>query len=187
MAVGFVLTTIVFILFMTINGASGVSAIVSILILILAALGLFGSATGLFLLRSRDLLTSQARNGFVLQGIGLAGLFFAVILAASSSSFTAFLVSAVVLAASAAFTFAGAILTKGGFAKTHSPRTSNVNLLLFGMILLFFGAALIIGFNILAVTYYLSNVDAIIFEDIGATASAYGCVLGSYSILRLFR
>ncbi|HKW04622.1 MAG TPA: hypothetical protein VJN71_04920, partial [Nitrososphaerales archaeon] len=169
---GFALTGIVFLLFITINGASGIPAIVPILTAVLLAVGLGGSAAGFILLRSTHTLRGRTRKGSLMQAIGLVGLFFGVIVAASSNLIGPFLISAVVLVPSTALAITGSVLEIEKSPESHARQGPNSYLLLVGMILLFFGTALIVAFNIFALTYYLSNVQAIIFENIGATISA---------------
>jgi hypothetical protein len=185
--VGLVFSTTAFVMFFATNGDSGVSSTISLVILILIALGLFSPAAGMFLLGRKKSLPRSIRRSFDLQGIGLASLFFAVILAVSSGSLEFFLGSAAIVAASASFVLVGTIILRTNASRTGSKRIGDSNLLVIGMLLLFAGAVLIIAFNILEATFYVPIVAALMYEDIGSTLSAYGCVLGSYSFLHLLK
>ena len=185
--VGFAVATLAFMLFLTINGASGVTEADSELTVVLVVFGLFAPAAGMFRLSRNSIFSGRMRRGLVLEGIGLASLFFGILLAVATSSLTGFLTSVVVLSGSALSTLAGAVMLRATLAKTRSPQRGSANLHLVGLVLLLSGTAIIVAFNIFSVTYYVSNLGAIIYEDIGATVSAYGAALGSYSFLRLFR
>jgi len=181
-ACGYSIAAMGFVAFLTTNGtSSGISGVVSIIAASLIAVGLLLPAGGMFLLR-RGLENThiEARRSLSLQGFGLVILFLGVVLVAVSSSLSAYLIGAILFVASGASALAGVILLRKHYASIHGLQRKEVNYLVLAMALIFSGVGLIVGSNI-AFYYILSQVGNIVYADLGATISAYGCVIAAYS------
>lgn len=180
-AVGFAVETIAFVVFLTINGAPNVPQSISTFTALLIAVGLLLPASGLMLLRRDGLFPRQAKNGLALLAIGLTSLLVGVVLGVATSSLSGYLVATFILAGSTILTLLGTALLRNQFPGGNSSRIGTMDLLFIGMVLLFLGVALVVASSILLSTYDVSQVQAIVCQDVGATISAFGCVVGAYS------
>jgi hypothetical protein len=168
--------------FLTINGASGVPSVASIGTAVLIAIGLVLPAAGMLQSRRRlDQTKSAARNGLATMGLGLVGLLFGVVIIAFVSSVFGYLVGAVFVAASGASAVVGAILLSRHYTSIGVANRGSVVYLILGTTLTFSGLVLIAASNIEATEYFISQVENSIYVDVGATVTAWGCVLSAYS------
>jgi hypothetical protein len=184
--IGYSVAALALVTFLTINGQPNVSQSASIATILLIAIGFLTPAIGLILLtRGPRVLKTRAKSGLLLQGIGLISLFFGIVIAVVTVSFTGFLVAAVVLTFSSSTGLLGATFFKR-YYRSASPLSSKViDFNLLGLTLLFLGVALILGSQIVYSLYYFSPVWNIVYQDIGASVSACGCVLLAYGFNRL--
>lgn len=180
--IGYSVAAIALVTFLTINGQPNIPQSTSIATLVLIAIGFLTPAIGMALLTRRlRVPQTRAKSGLLLQGIGLTSLFFGVVIAEATASFTGFLVAAAVLAVSGSTGLTGAAFFKRHYRSVSSFSSRNAEFLLLGLILLFLGVALILGSEIVYSLYYFSPVSNIVYQDIGATVSALGCVLSAYA------
>jgi uncharacterized membrane protein YidH (DUF202 family) len=182
---GFATEVVALVGFLTINGASGIPTAATVGTSGLVAVGLLLPAAGMLQLRKGFDPTQRAvRKGLTLQGFGLIGLFFGVVLTGVISSLASYLVSAAFVAASSALGLAGAVLLRRHYINTGAPNAKTVKYLILGMALVFSGVGMIVGSNI-AFQYLISQVENTVYVDIGATVSACGFVLAALSFDRI--
>jgi hypothetical protein len=166
--------------FLTINGMS-VPGVATVATVIMIAVGLLLPSAGMVVLRrGLDRVQGAARNGFLLQGVGLVTLFVGVVLAVGLSSLLGYFVGAVLLIASASSSLLGAMLLRGGRAGIGVPGSRISDYFLLGTLLIFSGVGLIMASNI-AFYYAISQVANTAYVDLGAAISACGCVVAGYS------
>ncbi len=178
---GYSTAAVALVAFLTINGASGIPSVATIITAGLVIIGLLLPVIGMLQLR-RGLspIRSAARYGFTLQAFGLLGLLFGVVLVVGTSSLSGYILSAVFVAVAGVLAIAGAVLMRGHFASNNR----GVAYLIFGTALIFSGVGLIVASNI-AFEYLISQVQNTVYVDTGATVSACGCVLTAYSFFVL--
>jgi len=183
---GYTVAALGLIALLTINGVSGVPTAVVIGTAVLVAIGLLLPAAGMLKLRQTVKPNrSAARYGLLLQGLGLIGLLFAVLpLAVSASLSSLFVVSAILIATSAALALRGAFLVRGHYADIGASNKRGADYLIVGSTIIFSGVAVILGSNV-AKYFFLSDVGDNVFTDVGAAISACGCVIAAYSFVHL--
>jgi len=170
--------------FLTINGASGIPSAATIGTAVLLVIGFLLPVAGMLgLRRSLDTSKRAVRNGFALQAIGLLGLLIGVVLVVAVSTLTGYLLSAAFVATAGVLAVAGTVLLRRYYS-TIATNARGIVYLIFGTVLIFLGAGLIVGSNI-AYEYLISQVQNTIYVDIGATISACGCVLAAYSFFSI--
>ena len=178
---GYSTAAVALVLFLTINGASGIPTVAIVGTALLIVIGLLLPTAGLLQSRrSLGPIKSSARHGFVMQVFGLIGLLFGVVLVAFISSLSGYFISAVLVALSSVLAIAGATLLRRHFASNNRSAA----FLIFGTALIFSGVGLIVASNI-AFEYLISQLQNTVYVDIGATVSSYGCVIAAYSYLKL--
>jgi len=182
---GYSMGAVALVAFLTINGASGISAAATIGTAGLVAIGLLLPAAGLLQLR-RGIDSSQraARYGFAMQGLGLIGLLLGVVIVVATSSVSGYLVSAVLVVIAGVSAIAGAVLLRAHYISAVASNTRGAVYLILGTGLIFSGVGLVVASNI-AFEYLISQVQETVFVDVGATVSACGCVLAAYSFFGL--
>lgn len=169
------------VLFLTINGASGIPTIAIICTAMLIAIGLLFPAAGIFQLRrSLGPIKSSARYGYALQAFGLLALLFGVVLVVVVSSLSGFLLSAVFVVAAGVLAISGAVLLRAYFISADASNARSAACLIFATALIFSGVGLIVASNIEYV-YLISQIENTVYIDIGATVSACGCIIAAYS------
>ena len=177
---GYFLATLGLVALLTINGAAGFPGAIGIGTAVLVAIGLLLPAVGMLQLRravNHD--RKAARYGLAMQALGLVGLLFGVMpLAASSSVSALFVVSAILIATSAAFALGGALLVKHHYTDIGASNGGGVNYLILGTTLIFVGVALILGSNV-GKFFFLSDAGNTVYTDVGAAVSACGCVIAA--------
>jgi uncharacterized membrane protein YidH (DUF202 family) len=181
LVMGYSVGTVALVVFLTINGASGIPTMAMIITAVLVAIGLFLPAAGMLRLRRIvDPAQRAARNGFAMQALGLIGLFFGVALVVAVSSLSGYFASAVIVVTMGALALLGGVFLTRHHTSFGASSARVVVCLVLGMALLFLGTGLIAGSNI-AYQYVISQVENTIYVDIGATVSACGCVIAAYS------
>lgn len=183
---GYLLATLGLVALLTINGAAGFPGAIGIGTAVLVAIGLLLPAVGMLQLRravNHD--RRAARYGLAMQALGLIGLLFGVLPLASSSTISAlFVVSAILIATSAAFALGGALLLRHHYTDIGASNGQGVDYLILGTTLIFFGVALILGSN-LGKFFFLSEVGNTVYTDVGAAVAACGCVIAAYAFFVL--
>ncbi len=181
--VGYALTAAGLVGVLTINGASEVPPLVQAGVAALIIIGLLLSITGILKLRSEfDKTQVQVRNGLFMHGLALVILLLGVAFALIFSSLLSFLAGIVFLAASCILALAGILALRKKYISSGIPERKKIDYLLIGTILILAGVGLIIVSNI-ASYYTISQLENTVYVDIGATISAYGCVISAYSFL----
>ncbi|MFI5420429.1 MAG: hypothetical protein ACHQ1H_05635 [Nitrososphaerales archaeon] len=173
------------VLFLTINGASGIPEVVSIVTACLIAIGLLVPAGGMLQMR-RGIRPIQhdERNGFAMQGLGLIGLLLAVVLVVATSSLLGYLVSALIIAISGGSALLGAIFLKKYYKGIAALRNRDAWYFVLGTALIFSGVGLIAASNI-AYQYFISQVENTVYVDVGATISACGWARAAHAYYTL--
>jgi len=164
--------------FLTINGSAGLSSAAGMVTAILIVAGLVIPAFGM-LQKARVVNPVQrgARRGLDMQAAGLVGLLVGVILIVFISSFSGYVAGAGLVAVSGVFAFAGV-----SFFRKYAGR---ITILALGTILIFLGVELIAISNVAAADYLVSQLENTILADVGATVTAYGCVVSAYTFFVL--
>ncbi len=181
---GYSTATVALVSFLTINGASGVPGAVTAVTAVLIIVGFVLPILGMLRLRWHLASTDgSARRGFVLQALGLLGPLVGVVLVVGLPTLSSYIVSAGIFAAAGASAIYGAVLLRDHFSPQGSTARDTVYLIL-GTALLFTGVGIIIASNI-TFEYLISQVQNTIYVDIGATVSAWGCVVAAYSFFAL--
>jgi hypothetical protein len=164
------------VVFLTINGASGIPTAATIGTAGLIVIGLLLPATGILLMRRvLDPTERAVKYGFAMQAFGLLVLLFGVLLVVVASSLSGYFLSAVLVVAASVSAIAGVALLRVHYYIAY---------MILGTALIFSGAGVIVASNI-AFEYLISRVQNTIYVDLGATISACGCVLAAYSIFTL--
>lgn len=180
-AAGYSIAAVALVAFLTINGASGIPSAVTIGTAGLVAIALLLPTIGMLKLRSNlGPSKSAARHGFALQAVGLLGLLVGVALVVAVSSLLSYLISAAFVAVAGLLGIAGAVLLRRHFIGANSSNNNGTTCLIFGAMLVFSGVGLIVASNI-AFEYLISQLQNIVYVDIGAAVSACGSVLTAYS------
>ena len=132
------------VVFLTINGASGIPTAATIGTAGLVAIGFLLPVIGMLLLR-KDFgsVKSAARSGFALQAIGLLGLLIGVVLVVAVSTLTGYLLSAASVATAGVLAVAGTVLLRRYYS-TIATNARGIVYLIFGTVLIFLGAGLIV-------------------------------------------
>jgi len=171
--------------FLATNGASGIPAPAAIGAACLIAIGLVLPAAGMLQLsRGVDSTQRDVRYGFGMQAFGLLGLLSGVVLVVGVSSLSGYLVGAVLVGTASVSAIVGAFLLRTLYKSAIASSSGGAACLISGTVLTFSGVGLIVGSDI-AFEYWISTVENAIFVDLGATASACGCVLAAYSFFVL--
>ncbi len=114
-----------------------------------------------------------------MQGLGLVGLLVGVVpLVVASSLSPVFVVSAVFSIGSGVLALAGTGLLRSHSAEAVVSNRRSVDYLILAMTLMFSGVGLILVSNV-ATYFFLSSVGNTVCSDVGAAASACGCVIAS--------
>lgn len=157
--------------FLTINGVSS-TAIGTIGTAGLLGLGLVLPVVGMLEVAQRiDPSRRGARTGLALQSICLIGLLIGLVVSFFASSLTVHMVSGVFIALAGVSGLVGAILIS---------KDVGVRPLVLGAVLIAIGAALIPASNIASQMYWVQDLQKNIYQDIGATVAACGCVVAAY-------
>src|SRR5271157_1832039 len=172
---------------LTINGASEIPPLVQAGVAALIIIGLLLSITGILKLRSDiDKTQVQVRNGLFMHGLALAILLLGVAFTVVFSSLSGFLAGIVFLATSCILALVGILTLRKKYTSSGTSERKKIDYLLLGTILILAGVGLIIVSDI-ASYYTISQLENIVYVDIGATISAYGCVISAYSFLNFPR
>ena len=169
---GYTVLALAMLAFLTINGVSdtGVGTI--------GTAGLIGvglvlpAAAMLVVARRVDPSGGTARKGLVLQSLGLLGLLIGLLMSFFASSLSGHLLSGVFIALAGISGVVGAIF----FSKDKG-----VPQIVVGAVLIAIGAALIPASNIAAQSGWALDLDKSVYQDIGSTLVACGCVAAAYS------
>ena len=180
--VGYSATAAGLLVFLTINGESGVPTAAVLLTAGLLTIGLLLPAAGMLWLRRGFDSTPHAKRGYGALALGLVGLFFGVLLV-YESSLSGSLLSAAIITASGVLAMAGTVLLRKHY-RAIGTKSNNVVQLALGTALTFSGVGLITGSKI-ALYYFISQLQSTVYMDMGATVSAYGCVIAAYSFFVL--
>ncbi len=176
---GYSVGAVALVTFLTINGVSNPTSVV-IGTAGLVIVGLMLPAAGILqIARHTSPTQNLTRYGLVMQGLGLIGLLFAVVLVYFAFSLSGYIASAVLTMTSGALALGGAGLTVRHQSKIGAPR-GVLGYLVIGTAPLFWGVGLIAVSNI-AYSYVISQLEKTVYIDLGATISALGCVLAAYS------
>jgi hypothetical protein len=158
--------------FVTINGESS-SAVGTIGTAGLLGFGLVLPAAGMLeLARRLDPSNRRMRTGLALQGVCSGGLLLGLLVSFFASSLSGHVVSAAFIA------FAG---VSGLVAAILISKEAGVPQLVVGAALIAIGAALIPASNIASQMYWVQDLEKNVYQDIGATVAACGCVVAAYS------
>jgi len=158
--------------FITINGESS-TAVGTIGTAGLLGLGLVLPAAGMLELATRiDPSYRRMRTGLALQGVCAAGLLLGLLVSFFASSLPGHMASAAFIA------FAG---TAGLVAAILISKEAGVPQLVVGAALIAIGAALIPASNIASQMYWVQDLEKNVYQDVGATVAACGCVVAAYS------
>ncbi len=169
---------------LTINGASDVPALVQAGVAALIIIGLLLPITGILKLRGEiDKAQVQVRNGLFMYGLALAILLLGVAFTVVLSSLSGSLAGIAFLAISCILALAGILTLRKKYSSFSTSEHKKIDYLLLGTILILAGVGLIIVSDI-ASYYTISQLENIVYVDIGATISAYGCVISAYSLLK---
>jgi hypothetical protein len=173
---GYAILAVAMLAFLTVNGAPA-SAVGTIGTAALIGLGLLLPAAGLLeVARRMDPPRGGARKGLALLSLSLIGLLTGLVVSFVAASLPGHLVSAVFIVPSGISGLAGAIF----ISKQATARP-----LVAGAALIAIGAALIPASNIAELAYWISDMGKNIYQDVGATVAACGCVLAAYSFFVL--
>lgn len=166
--VGYAMATIGLLVVLTTNGASATPTAVTISTSLVISVGILLPAAGMLQQRRAvDRDRGAARRGLAMQGFGLVGLLFGVLLLSVSSVLPVLFASAVLIVISGMLAIGGACLLRGP--------------LILGTALIFAGAAVIVSSEI-AYCFLLSDLEATISEDVGTAVAACGCVVAGCSV-----
>lgn len=170
--VGYAILAVAMVLFLTINGVSA-TAIGTIGTAGLMGLGLLLPATGMLeLARRTDPAQGAATKGLVLQSLSLIGLLIGLVVSFFAPSISGHVIAGILIAFSDTLGLVGAI---------YLARSLGATYLVLGAVLIAMGAALIPASNIALREYWISDMEHYVYQDIGATVAACGCVATAYS------
>ncbi len=193
-AFGFLFGAAGFVGIVSVNSTAGLFQPSSIGPSALVAVGLAVPALGMAVHRREfERSEANARNGLVLMGLGLVLLisgFAALYENMASSTCPAFipcvlsapgyLIDTAIVVASGALAIGGAALLRKHYASDRSVgRVLGISIV--GTAMIFIGAAMILLSSLAFSTYYISVVERVVSQDVGATISACGCIVESYS------
>jgi MFS family permease len=169
---GYSVLAVAMLAFLSANGEPG-SAVGTIGTAGLIGLGLVLPVTGMLELTRRiDQGLRRARKGMLLQSFALLGLLIGLLVSFAASSLPGHVISAAFIVVSGSSGLVGAINLSRGFGAAH---------LAIGAALIAIGAALIPASNIALQQYLISDLQKNVYQDIGATIAACGCVVAAYS------
>ena len=174
---GYSILAVAMLAFLTVNGVSA-TAVGTITTAALIGLGLLLPAAGMLeVARRMEPPQSGARKGLALLSLSLIGLLIGLVVSFVAASLPGHLVSAVFIVPSGISGLAGAIFIS---------KQARARLLVAGAALIAVGAALIPAANIAVLAYWISDMGKNIYQDVGATVAACGCVLAadSFFVLR---
>ena len=175
---GFAICAAGLVALLTINGATGVPSMAVALTSALIILGLLLPALGMLqMARAGSSPHPGARRGLEMLAAGLVVLLVGVVPIVVISSFSGYVAGASLIAVSGALALTGVVYFRK-YAKS-------VVILLLGTMMIFSGVELIASSNVMAIEYWVSQVENTIYVDVGATVSACGCVLSAYSFFVL--
>jgi len=170
--VGYSVLAAAMLAFLTVNGVSS-TAFGTIGTAGLLGLGLVLPVVGMQELARRiDPSKGGTRTGLTLQSLCLIGLLIGLLLSFFASSLPGHMASATFIALSGISGLVGAILISNELGARQ---------LVLGAVLLAIGAALIPASNIGSQMYWVQDLEKNVYQDIGATVAACGCVLAAYS------
>jgi hypothetical protein len=183
---GYSVAAVALVVFLTINGASGIPAVATIGTAGLAVIGLLLPIAGILQLR-RGIASGKTvpRLGFVLQAFGLFSLMFGLVFVVAVSSLSSYLLSALFVMVAGVSAIAGAVLLRRHFICVNTSNKRAAVFLILGTALVFTGVGLIVASNI-AFQYLISQLENTVYVDVGATVSACGCILAAYSFFTLY-
>jgi len=162
--------------FLTINGVPAPAA-GTITTIGLLALGLLLPAAGMLeLARHNDPPHPTLRKGLILQSLSLIGILIGLVVSYIASSLSGHQLAAVFIVPSGLAGLAGAIFIS---------KQTRARQLIIGAALIAVGAALIPASDIAQYTYLMLGIDKNVYQDIGATIAACGCVVAAYSFFVL--
>jgi len=172
---GYSILAVAMLAFLTVNGISA-TTVETVATASLIGLGLLIPAAGmLWVARRMEHPRGAAGRGLVLQSISLIGLLIGLVVSFVASSLPSFLVAAVFIVLSG---------TSGLVGATFLAKGAGAPQLIVGTALIAIGAVLIPVSNI-AATYWISDVEKDVYQDIGATLAGCGCILAAYSVFIL--
>ena len=172
---------------LTINGTSQTPQLVQAAVAALIIVGLLLSMAGILKLRSEfDRTHARVRNGLFMHGSALVILLLGVALTVVFSSLSGFLAGMAFLVTSGILAFIGILTLRKNYISNSTSKHKKIDYLLFGTILILAGVGVIMVSNI-ATLYTISQLENTVYVDIGATFSAYGCVITAYSFLNFHR
>jgi len=170
--VGYSVLAAAMLAFLTVNGVSS-TAVGTIGTAGLLGLGLVLPVVGMLeLARHIDPSRGGTRTGLTLQSACLIALLIGLLLSFFASSLAGHMASATFIMLSGISGLAGAILISNEVG---------VRQLVLGAVLIAIGAALIPLSNIASQMYWVQDLEKNVYQDIGATVAACGCVLAAYS------
>lgn len=170
--IGYSVLALAMLMFLTINGVSD-TAVGTIGTAGLLGLGLVLPIAGM-LAAARRIEPSQKRmrTGLVLESACLAGLLAGLLVSFFASSLPGHELSAVFIAAAGISGLVGAIVI---------TKETGVRWLAIGAALIAVGAALIPASNIANQMYWVLDLEKNVYQDVGATLAACGCVVVAYA------
>lgn len=170
---GYSVLAVAMLAFLTINGVSN-TAVGTIGTAGLLGIGLLAPAAGMLQLARRiDPPQGGARSGLILQSLSLIGIMIGLVISFFASSVFGHVVSGVFIVLSGTSGLVGAI-----FISTEA----GVRMLVVGAAFIAIGAALIPASDIaLNGMYWIVELEKNIYQDVGATVAACGCVVAAYS------
>ena len=182
--VGYSILAVAMVAFLTINGVSA-TAVGTIGTAGLIGLGLLLPAAGMLALARRTGPAQGAvRKGLVLQGLSLIGILIGIVVsfvagqlepstpAELATSISGHVIAGIFIVLSG---------TSGLVGATYLSRSLRARHLVVGAVLIAMGAELIPASNIALREYWITDMENHIYQDIGATVAACGCVVAAYA------
>ena len=169
---GYSVLALAMLAFLTINGVSD-TAVGTIGTASLIGVGLLLPAAAMLeLTRRAHPSGGTAKKGLLLQSLGWIGLLIGLLMSFFASSLSGHLLSGV---------FIGLAGISGVVGAIFFSRDTRVTQLVVGAVLIAIGAVLIPASNIAAQLGWALDLDKSVYQDIGATLAACGCVAAAYS------
>jgi hypothetical protein len=185
--VGYALAAAGLVGLLSFNGSSDMPQLVQAGIYALIVIGILLSVAGILKLRSEfDGTQARVRNGLLMQGLALIVLLLGVVPSVVSSSLSGNLVSTAFLVISGIVSLAGILTLRNNYNSDGTLEHKKIDYLLLGTLLIWTGVGLIIASDV-ASYYMISQLENTVYSDIGATISAYGCVVSAYAFLNFHR
>ena len=168
-------------------GSSGTSAVVTIGIGLLIAIGILLAAAGMLQLR-RAVARGQvdARRGLGMQGLGLVLLLVGVLGLQISPALPVLLGVGIFVFAALALVMVGGWKVRRHYSILGVRKAKDVSYLVVGTALVFIGVFVILGSKI-GYYFLFPDVTSTVVNDVGAAISASGCVVATYSSFLLRR